>query len=129
MKYLYYRLWQLFAKIKTNDMPATNAMIFLTLWQFLNLSLIYILLKYYSLISIGLKSKVEIYITVGIVYSILTFIDYFLLYKNRDKIYEKYRNETNKQKYLGNILLALYVLGSFVLVFYFGPKYTANIVN
>ncbi len=55
-------------------MPATNAMIFLTIWQFLNLSLAYILLKYYSIVEIEfeLKSRNEIYLFAGVFYSILT---------------------------------------------------------
>jgi len=93
MKYLYYKLWQLFTKIKTNDMPATNAMIFITLWQFLNLSLLYILFANYSEIESELISKHEIYIISGTVNSILTLLNYLFLYKSRDKIYEKYQVE------------------------------------
>lgn len=131
MKYLYYRLWHFFKKIKTNDMPATNAMIFLTIWQFLNLSLVYILLKYYSVVEIEfeLKSRNEIYLLAGVFYSILTLLNYFFLYKNRGKINNKYKDESKKQRTIGNILLMFYIIGSFVLVFYFGPKYTASIMN
>ena len=129
MRYLYYRLWYFFKKIKTNDMPATNAMIFLTIWQFLNLSLVYILLGYFSIIKIELKTKNEIYLFVGVFYSIITIMNYFLLYKKQDKLYEKYKNESKKQKLIGNILLILYIFWSFVLVFYFGSKYTNSVMN
>jgi len=131
MKYLYYRLWHSFEKIKTNDMPATNAMIFLTIWQFLNLSLVYILLKYYSIVEIEfeLKSRNEIYLFSGVFYSILTIINYFFLYKNREKLNNKYKDESKRQKKVGNILLMLYIIGSFALVLYFGSKYTASIMN
>ena len=60
MKYLYYKLWRAFKRIKTNDMPATNALIFITLWQFLNLALIYIILGYSFNIKIELNTKKEI---------------------------------------------------------------------
>jgi len=126
MEYLYYKLWQQFTKIKTNDMPATNAMIFMTLLQFLNLSLLYILFSYYSIIESEVMTKNEIYITSGAMYSILTLLNYLILYQRRDKIYKKYQLENKKQKFLGNILLALYIIGTFVLIFYFGPKYTAS---
>ncbi len=131
MKYLYYRLWHFFEKIKTNDMPATNAMIFLTIWQFLNLSLVYILLKYYSIVEIEfeLKSRKEIYLFAGVFYSILTLINYFFLYKNREKLNNKYKDESKRQKNAGNILLLLYIIGSFALILYFGSKYTASIMN
>ena len=123
MKYLYYKLWQLFTKIKTNDMPATNAMIYITLWQFLNLSLLYILFANYSEIESELISKHEIYIISGTVNSILTLLNYLFLYKSRDKIYEKYQVENKKQKLLGNILLALYIGGFYNLNHYCSNNY------
>lgn len=127
MKYLYYRLWQLFRQVKTNDMPATNAMIFITLWQFLNLALIYVLLGYYSKIEIVLRTKNEVYLIVFVFYSALTVLNYFCLYKKRDILLEKYKNESRKQIIIGNVLLTFYILGSFALLFYFGPKYTDKI--
>lgn len=123
MKYLYYKLWQCFKRIPTNDMPATNAMIFITTWQFLNLSLVYILLKYYF----HIKFTIDNYITIVVIYSVLTLLNYLFLYKKRMMIYEKYKDESKKQKLIGNILLILYIVGSFALVFYFGPKYTSSI--
>ena len=123
MKYLYYKLWQCFKRIPTNDMPATNAMIFITTWQFLNLSLVYILLKYYF----HIKFTIDNYITIVVIYSVLTLLNYLFLYKKRMMIYEKYKDESKKQKLIGNILLILYIVGSFALVFYFGPKYTSTI--
>jgi len=104
-------------------MPATNAMIFITTWQFLNLSLVYILLKYYF----HIKFTIDNYITIVVIYSVLTLLNYLFLYKKRMMIYEKYKDESKKQKLIGNILLILYIVGSFALVFYFGPKYTSSI--
>ena len=126
MRYFYYRLWQLFIRIKTNDMPATNAMIFITLWQFLNLSLIYILLGYFFRLEMVLRTKKEIYLIVGIFYSALTILNYFFLYKKREKLREKYMNESRKQIIIGNVLLIFYVLGSLAFIFYFGPKHRKN---
>lgn len=125
MKYLYYKLWQQFKRVKTNDMPATNAMIFLSIWQFLNLFLICILIKQHfsSELKLMFKLKNEIYLIAGFFYSILILINYFFLYKKRERIFVKYKNETTKQNKLGNIILLIYILVSFALVFYFGPKY------
>lgn len=127
MRYLYYKLWQLFTLVKTNDMPATNAMIFITIWQFLNISLLYILILYTLDIELNFISKHEIYVAVGIVYTIFTILNYFNLYKKRNQLYNKWKDESKRQKLIGNILLALYIIGSFALVFYFGPKYTSSI--
>ena len=129
MRYLYYRLWQLFTKIKTNDMPATNAMIFISMCEFANLFVIQIIFEYFLFLKIDFSSKYNIYfftIPLGIIVYI---INYFYLYKNRESLYKKYKNEGEKQKIIGNILLIIYVVGSFSLVFYFGSKYTASILN
>ncbi len=121
MKYLYYKLWQQFIQVKTNDMPATNAMIFLTLWQGLNLFLVYIIIKLYFL-DILFRFGKNNYIIAVVLFSILTLINYFFLYKNRERLFEKYKNETAKQNKFGNIILLAYIIGSFILLFYFGSK-------
>ena len=127
MKYLYYKLWQCFKRIPTNDMPATNAMIFLCMCQSANFFVIHIILATYSIVPFNFNSKTEIYGFSILIFSILTLLNYLFLYKKRDKIYDKYKDESKKQKLIGNILLILYIVGSFALVFYFGPKYTSSI--
>lgn len=124
MRYIYYHLWKLFSKIKTNDMPATNAMILIIMCEFANLFVIHILLEYYLNVEIDFSSKYDIIIYVGFFYSILTLINYFYLYKYREKLSNKYKNEDKNKRNIGNILLTLYVFGSFILVFYFGSKLT-----
>ncbi|NOR86435.1 MAG: hypothetical protein GQ527_02380 [Bacteroidales bacterium] len=121
MKYLYYKLWQQFKRVKTNDMSATNAMIFLTIWQGLNLFFAFIIIKLYF-IDISFRFGNSKYIIATVLFSILTSINYFFLYKNRDKLVEKYKNETGKKKKLGNLLLIIYIFLSFALLLYFGQK-------
>ena len=129
MQYLFYKLWQLFTRIKTNDMPATNAMIFISLCQFFNIALIYILLLQYSVIKMHFCNRSEIlYYTIPLGVSVYMF-NYFYLYKVRDKLNDKYKNESKNKKLLGNVLLILYVLCSFALVFYFGPNYTTHLAR
>ena len=124
MKYLYYKIFQILKKVKTNDTPTTNAMLLLSLCHFANIFVFHIFLSQASILSIYFESKAEIYLFTFPLGLIVYLINYFLFYKNRDKICEKYKNESKKQKILGNILLACYFFGSFALVFYFGPKYT-----
>jgi len=119
MKYLYYKLWQQFKRVKTNDMPATNAMIFLTLWQGLNIFLVYIILNLY-VIDISFKFTNGRNLISFALISLLTLMNYFFLYRNREKIFEKFKNENSRQSKLGNIMLLVYILGSFVFLFYFG---------
>jgi len=127
MKYLYYKLWQTFKKIPTNDMPATNAMIFLCMCHAANFITIHLILATYSIIPLNFNSKIEIYSFSILLFSVITLLDYLFLYRNREKLYEKYKDESKRQKLTGNILLILYIVVSFALVFYFGPKYTSSI--
>ncbi|MCK9617891.1 MAG: hypothetical protein M0R21_08660 [Lentimicrobiaceae bacterium] len=126
MKYLYYKLWQTFKRIPTNDMPATNAMLFISMCHLANIFVIQIILNHNSLANMKFSSKSEIY-SYTIPLGLLAFgLNYLFLYRNRDRIYEKYKDESKRQKLIGNILLILYILGSFALVFYFGSKYTVH---
>ncbi len=126
MRYLYYRLWQLFTRVKTNDMPATNAMIFLSFCQFANIATAQILLDHFSIVKINMDSRIAIYSFTGLLGLLIYSINYFYLYKYRDRLHDKYKNENKKQKLFGNILLVIYIIGSFALLFYFGPKYTIH---
>ncbi len=128
MKYLYFKLWQFFKKIPTNDMPATNAMLFISMCHLANIFVLQIFLDYNSFMNIRFGSKNEIYsytIPLGL---FVIGLDYLLLYKSRDRISEKYKDESKRQKLIGNIFLILYILGSFALVFHFGPKYTSSFI-
>jgi len=112
----------MFKLIKTNDMPATNAMIFISICQFLNLSFVYIIIKYLLNIDFKFTSKLNIYIFTIPIGLLVYLINYFFLYKNRNRLNEKYMHETENQKYFGKILLGLYIFFSFFLVFYFGIR-------
>ncbi len=102
MKYLYFKLWQFFKKIPTNDMPATNAMLFISMCHLANIFVLQIFLDYNSFMNIRFGSKNEIYsytIPLGL---FVIGLDYLLLYKSRDRISEKYKDESKRQKLIGN---------------------------
>lgn len=124
MRYLYYHLWKLLSKIKTHDMPATNAMILISMVHFLNLSLIYIFINYLSLVKIHFASRIYIYISAISLGVVVYTINYFYLYRNKDRLFEKYKYEGKRSIIIGNILLIFYLVGSFVLFLYFLSKYT-----
>lgn len=128
MKYLYYKLWQTFIGIPTNDMPATNAMIFLCMCHAANFITIHIILATYSIIPLDFNSNTEIYIFSILIFSILTLLDYLFLYRDREELYAKYKDESKRQKLIGNVMLILYIVVSFALVFYFGTKHSSSIV-
>jgi len=117
---------QTFKRIPTNDMPATNAMIFIAMCQFANIFIIHLMLSLNSIASMKFSSKSEVYAFTVPMCFIVYVLDYLYLYRNKDKIYEKYKDESKRQKLIGNILLILYIFVSFALVFYFGPKYSSS---
>jgi hypothetical protein len=123
MKYLYYKLYKSLKRVKTNDTPATNAMFLLSLIHFANFATLLILLNHFFKIKITLASKNEIITFAFIIMAIIYTFNYFLLYKKREKIYEKYKIESINQSRVGNAILVLYVIVSVVLLYLFGSKY------
>ena len=123
MKYLYYTLWQLFKLIKTNDMPATNAMIFISLCQMMNLATVQILISHFFSLDLVFSSNSITFLFSALIGTILLVVNYFILYKKKGLLDKKYKNDTRRQKANRIIILSFYTLGSFFLVFYLGPKW------
>jgi hypothetical protein len=122
MNYLYYTLWQLLKKIKTNDTPATNAMLLISLCQILNLLAVYFFISLITNVGIVDFPKATGYLYSASIGSIFFLINYFILYKKREVLDNKFKNETKKQRNTGRILLGLYFGGSFFIAIYFGVK-------
>lgn len=122
MKYLYYTFWQLLKKIKTNDTPATNAMLLISLCQILNIVAAYFIICLITNMEVIDFPKSTLYIFSASIGSMLFFINYFVLYKKREVLVNKYMNETPKQRNKGRILLGLYFFGSLFIAIYFGVK-------
>lgn len=123
MRYLYYKLYQCLKKVKTNDTPATNAMILLSMIHSLNIAFVQVLLNHFFNLKFKLASKNEIIafaISLGL---IIYIINYFHLYKKREEICEKFKNETAMQSIIGYFVLILYGIGSAALLYIFSSKY------
>lgn len=123
MKYLYYKLWQTFKRIKTNDTPATNAMILLSCVQGVNLLILQILIKHIFQIEIKFVSKDAIMLFAALVGIALMTINYFILYKKREEIYDNYKNESKNKSWIGFIFLLFYIFGSAALVYVVGSNF------
>jgi hypothetical protein len=123
MKYLYYKLYYSLKKVKTNDTPATNAMFLISMIQFANVATLHVLLNYFFGIKLKLDSKNEVILFASSVGLVIYIINYFLLYKKRDEIYEKYKNESKYKKVLGFVFLVIYAIGSAIILYYFGSRY------
>lgn len=124
MKHMYYTIWQLLDGIQTNNKPAANAVLLLTLFQIINLYTFGIIFVYFSCIRIPMLSRTEaVFVAIPLVL-LLLLINYFFLYKNRDELLNKYNTKSKRNKIIGTIIMALYMLLSIAMLAYFGPKYT-----
>jgi uncharacterized membrane-anchored protein len=117
MRYFYYRIFNGFSKIPTNDSPALNAMILLSCIICTNIITLLVLLNHFVRINLLYLDRSGL-IFCATVLSICMFItNYFLLYRKRTSISEKFKDQTKKAKVVGSILLWIYIIGSFVLVY------------
>lgn len=123
MKYLYYKLWQDFRRVKTNDTPATNAMIMISVFNGINIITLMILADYFLQIQKYTVSRSEIYTFSTILGLSVMGINYFLLYKKRDAITEKYKGESKTMSRIGFFLVYFYMIGSFFLVYFVSKKF------
>lgn len=123
MKYLFYKIYQILKKVKTNDTPATNSMIILSITQGINLLILQLLLSHFFNIKLYFWSKKEIILYELLIGLILYIINYIKLYKKREEIWEKYKDEGKKQSSIGYTILILYIIGSAALMYFVGSKY------
>lgn len=117
MRYLYFKLYQLFRKVKTNITPATNAMILMSVFQTINLLTLLYLLEHYYDINFSFKINSELDIFPVFVCIPLYGINYLFLYKYREEIWQRYINESQIKNIFGIIVLCLYFIISFILVY------------
>lgn len=116
MKYLYYHLWIALKAIPTNTTPATNALVFLCMAQCVNIFSIFLVINnYHNEFIYMIKAGLVTYLVT--LYFCVLAIDYSLLYKKRNEMEEKYKNESKSKKTIGVILGQVYVYGSIILVF------------
>lgn len=123
MKYIYYKLYQNLKSVKTNDTPATNAMILLSMIHMANIATLHNLLNHFFNIKMKLLTKDEVIAFAFSLGIIIYIFDYFLFYKKREEIYEKYKNESKLQSRIGYTILVLYIIGSAGLLYVIGSKY------
>ena len=117
MGYIYYRLWQSLLKVPTNDTPATNALILLGVVQSCNILVIAGVINHFYKLKYFYLDKQNGIICSAVIVVFCYIIDYFLLYKKRDLLAERYKNETKGKKIIGEILTFVYIIGSFSLVY------------
>ncbi len=122
MRYIFYTFWKLLRLIKTNDTPATNALILITVCQLLNIQAAYFMFNLYAKVNLVDHSNSTVIFYIIFIGLLLIILNYFFIYRKRDLLANKYKNEAKNQKAFRRLLVLLYFFGTFILVFYFGIK-------
>lgn len=115
MNYLYYRLWQSLKAVPTNNMPATSAMFLISICLYINILTLLFFLNEFVRIKLLYLEKDRLVLISCFLGLCMYVINYFFLYKRRDLIANKHRNETQQMKLIGT--LCLYFIGTFILVY------------
>jgi hypothetical protein len=111
--YLYYRFYLVGKLVGNQDEPKSKAMYCFLVFQLFNLFTIAMFGA-----DLGFIPHVILYPIHGIIITgILIALNYFYFYKRNQKIQNKFKNENNRQKKFGFIILAVYVIIT-ALLFY-----------
>jgi len=117
MEYIYYRIFFQLKKVKTNDTPVFNALIFLIVFQALNIISVCGVINHYIKIYL-FKNQI---LMIAIVFSLLLFIlNFMYFFRNHKEIFKRYENETEKSKRRGIVYVLLYIIISVVFFFVIG---------
>jgi len=92
-------------------------MLVLSLIHFANVISFLGVVNHYYRIELFYLKKADIMVYSPILSFILMVIGYFLFYKKRNEIEEKYKNESKAKRRIGIILAYVYMFGSFILVY------------
>ena len=117
MKYLYYTLYRLLLKVKTNNTPKLSAMLLITMFEFANITTV--LTFFPKTWQVIYETKNQVIWAATMISVTLIAINYLVLIKNTEKLCAKYKTETSRQKISGVLLLVIYVTLSAFTVYYF----------
>ena len=123
MKYIYYKIFQSFRRIKTNDTPATNAMLLISGIECVNILTLLLVFNHFLNTKLNFNAKNEILLYPSILCVVIFTHNYFLLYKKREEICERYKNENKTHSRIGFVFLLIYIIGSFVFVYFIGTTF------
>ena len=123
MKYLYYKIYQSFRRVKTNDTPATNAMFLISGIEGVNILTMLLILNHFLNTKFNFSAKYEIYLIALALGLVLFTLNYFLLYKKLEEICNQYKNQNKTQITIGFFFLFIYIIGSFILVYFIGTAF------
>lgn len=124
-KELYYRLYELLKKVKTNDNPGFNAFIGISFFQCMNILTLGIVANYFLNLDISKSSAIYSGI---FLYVSLTAVNFFILFRKKEEITKKYEQLPIERQGKGKLYFWVYALITTVLFIYVivnlvAPKY------
>jgi hypothetical protein len=114
-KELYYRLYELLKKVKTNDNPGFNAFIGISFFQCMNILTLGGVTNYFLNLDISKSSAVYSGI---FLYVSLTAVNFFILFRKKEEITKKYEQLPIERQGKGKLYFWLYALITIVLFIY-----------
>ena len=124
-KELYYRLYELLKKVKTNDNPGFNAFIGISFFQCMNILTLGVVANYFLNLDISKSSAIYSGI---FLYVSLTVVNFFILLRKKEEITKKYEQLPIERQGKGKLFFWVYALITTVLFIYVivnlvAPKY------
>ncbi len=115
MRYLYYTLYRILLKVKTNDTPDWNAMFLISVFEGLNIQTIMFFMPQTLEKRFNINNQLWLFAILPCL--ILFGINYFVFVKNTTKLRTKYEGESERSKTVGVMLLLTYVVITFAFLF------------
>ena len=112
---LYYWMYKVVLKNKSNKEPEINAYFLFSFFEFLNICTIWGFINYFLDIFIPRDTVVILSLILMVLQLGINFI---FLYKKRFEIIKKMEGLTTKRKNIGKLLFVFYILATLFLMFY-----------
>jgi len=121
-KLIYFLIYTDFKKVKTNDTPAYNALLVLSLLQSMNFLSLGAVVNYFLKIEIDKNNATYFGIFVAF---LLLLINYFYIFRKKDAIEKKYESKSiaKRQFYLWLYIVISVALFIYVITNLVTPKY------
>jgi len=123
MEYLFYRLWQLLIGKSEEGMPPFGAMMIFCMLFVFNIRTLELLIHHFYNIGYTPKDKDGVILYSLIPILVVLVFNIFYLFRRRNMIKLKYKNESKSKKKVGNIVFFTYGTLSIVLAFIIGNAY------
>ncbi|OJU51545.1 MAG: hypothetical protein BGN96_07915 [Bacteroidales bacterium 45-6] len=122
---LYYWLYELLKKVKTNDNPGFNAFLGISSFQCFNILTLAGIANYF--LALDISKDATIYFGV-ILYVSVTAVNFFTLFRKKEEIAKQYGQLPAKRQSRGKLCLWLYMLmtvglSMYVIMYLVTPKY------